>query len=422
MKSFMIAFYKRVPLVLQICVGVLLGVVFAYFYPKQMTWITLFGDLFVKALKSVAPLLVLVLVTSAIANHRGSQKTGIKGLIGLYLVTTFFAAVIAVIACFMFPLTLNLPDASDLSNGTVAHIGDVLLNLARGAVANPVSALIDANYIAILVWAVVLGFTFKKARHSTKEVLTDLSTVVTEIVQVIIRFAPLGVMGLVFTSCTSKGGFSNLVQYGKVIILLVSVMFIMALIINPLVVAVVTKRNPYGLIWLCLKESALFAFFTRSSAANIPVNMKLCDKMNVPRAMSSISIPLGATINMSGAAITISILSLCAAFSVGIDNFDIITALLLCVVATISAAGASGVAGGSLMLIPLACSLFGIGNDIAMQVVAIGFVIGVVQDSCETALNSSTDALFTIALSERYKAKGIVFEDCSELKQEEASE
>jgi serine/threonine transporter len=410
MISSLITIIRKIPLVIHILIGGCLGSFFAAVCPEQ-SWIGIFGELFVKALKSVAPLLVLVLVTTAIANHSSKQKSGVKSLVILYFLTTFLAAILAVVACFMFPITLNLPAAAQGGENAVSQINQVVLNLVTGAVSNPVSALVDANYIAILVWAVALGMTFKKSRHSTKEVLTDLSTVVTEIVQIVIKFAPFGVMGLVFISCTQDGGFSNLLQYGKVIILLVSVMAIMMFIVNPLVVAFISKKNPISLTFTCIRDSAVYAFFTRSSAANIPVNMSLCDKMKVPRAMSSIAIPLGSTINMSGAAITITVLSLCAVFTMGIQNIDFVSALLLCIVASISAAGTSGVAGGSLMLVPLACSLFGISNDVAMQVVAIGFVIGVVQDSCETALNSSTDALFTIALSERYKAKGISFEE-----------
>ncbi len=406
MNAQIIALYKKVPLVVQIMFGLLLGGALAYFCPTQAGGITIFGTLFVSALKSIAPLLVLVLVTTAIASHQKGQKTGIKNLIILYFVTTLIAAVVATLASFAYPITLNLPE-TDLTNANgVGHISEVLKNLVVGAISNPVKSLIDANYISILVWAVALGLMFRKARQSTKEVLSDLAQVVTDIVQVVIRFAPLGVMGLVFDSCTADGGFSNLVKYGQVIILLVSVMFFMALIVNPIIVALVTHKNPLPLVWLCLKDSAYYAFFTRSSAANIPVNMALCDKMKVPRAISSISIPLGATVNMAGAAITISILTLCTVFTTIGTQVDMVSALLLCLVSAVAAAGTSGVAGGSLMLIPLACSLFGISNDIAMQVVAIGFVIGVVQDSCETALNSSTDALLTIAVSERYKRKG----------------
>src|SRR5574344_233670 len=399
--------YKSVPLVLQIIQGLLLGVVLAYFFPTEASWVEVFGEIFVKALKSVAPLLVLVLVTTAIASHASGVKTGLRKLLSLYLVSTLVAAGLAVCASFLFPVTLTLPEEATQSEiHVVSSISEVLLNIIVGAVTNPVQALIDANYIAILLWAVALGFTFRKANQATKDVLSDFSTVVTEIVKIVIRFAPLGVMGLVFTSCTSEGGFSNLTQYVKIIVLLVSVMLIVALVVNPIFVAIVTRRNPFTLVWICLRDSAYYACFTRSSAANIPVNLNLCDKMDVPRAISSISIPLGATVNMAGAAITISILTLSAAFTIiGPDKIDMGTAVLLCIVSAVSACGASGVAGGSLMLIPLACSLFGIDNNIAMQVVGKGMVIGVIQDSCETALNSSTDALFTIAISQRMKEK-----------------
>lgn len=400
-----ISTYKKVPLVAQIICGLIIGVLLAYFAPEQAKGVTIFGELFVKALKSIAPLLVLVLVTSAITSHRRDVKTGLGYLFILYLSATLIAAFLAVVASILFPVTLKLDMATAASAVAPTHVVDVLQNIIKGAVTNPVQALIDANYIAILVWAVALGLTFRKANEATKLVLTDLASVVTEIVKIVIAFAPLGVMGLVFSSCTADGGFSNLADYGKVIVLLVSVMLIMALVVNPIFVMIVTKRNPFGLLWLSLKDSAYYAFFTRSSAANIPVNMALCDKVGVSRSLSAISIPLGAAINMSGAAITVSVLTLCTVFTVSGTNIDLLSTLLLCVISAVCACGASGVAGGSLMLIPLACSLFGINNDIAMQVVGVGFVIGVIQDSCETALNSSTDVLFTMAIDERNKAK-----------------
>lgn len=400
--------YKKIPLVAQIIQGLILGIVLAYFCPNEASWISIFGEIFVKALKSVAPLLVLVLVTTAIASHTKGVKTGLRRLLSLYIVSTLVAAALAVVASFVFPVTLTLPEYANSDAKVASSISEVLLNIIIGAVTNPVQALIDANYIAILVWAIALGFTFRSANQATKDVLTDCSKVVTDIVKIVIRFAPLGVMGLVFSSCTAEGGFGNLAQYLKIIILLVGVMLVVALVINPIFVAIVTRKNPFVLVWICLRDSAYYAFFTRSSAANIPVNLNLCDRMEVPRAISSISIPLGATVNMSGAAITITILTLSAAFTViGIGNIDFGSAVLLCIVSAVSACGASGVAGGSLMLIPLACSLFGIDNNIAMQVVGIGMVIGVIQDSCETALNSSTDALFTIAISQRMKDTSI---------------
>lgn len=398
---------KKIPLVIQIIFGLVIGVILAAIAPESAKWITIFGDLFVKALKSVAPLLVLVLVTSAIASHKKDIKIGLKLLFILYFSATLIASIIAVICSFIYQVKLNLNIETITNTPTPKGVLEVLENIIRGAVSNPIQALIEANYIAILVWSIALGITFRKANEATKNVLKDLASVVTDIVKIIISFAPLGVMGLVFASCTDNGGFSNLVQYGKIIILLVSVMLIMTFIINPLFVFFVTKKNPYPLTFLSLKDSAYYAFFTRSSAANIPVNMALCDRMGVPRSLSALSIPLGATINMSGAAITVSILTISTVFTVSGSNIDLLSTMLLCFVSAICACGASGVAGGSLMLIPLACSLFGINNDIAMQVVAIGMVIGVIQDSCETALNSSTDALFTMAINEKNKQETV---------------
>lgn len=394
-------FYKKIPLVVQIIIGLILGIFAAIYFPQQLNFISIFGELFVKALKSVAPLLVLVLVTSAIASHKKGEKIGLKYLFVLYVISTLLAGALAVFASFLFDVSIPIP--SDIKHSEVipvSNIGNVIMNLLQNAVSNPVKALIDANYIAILVWAIALGLTFRKAECATKTVLNDLSSVVTDIVKIVIMFAPLGVMGLVFTSCTQDGGFSNLLSYGKLLIVLVGVMFFVALIANPLIVAIVTKKNPYPLVFNCLKSSAIQAFFTRSSAANIPVNMSLCDEYNVPRVMSSISIPLGATVNMAGAAITISIFTLATAFSLNI-NIDLGTAFLLCIVSALAACGTSGIAGGSLMLIPLACSLFGINNDISMYIVGIGMILGVIQDSCETALNSSTDALLTIAVHQK---------------------
>ncbi len=399
------ALYLRVPLVYQIIAGLFLGIALAYFFPTQAEPITLFGDLFIKALKSVAPILVLILVMTAIAGHNSGQKTGFKTILVLYVISTFAAACAATIASFIWPITIRLDGIEAATGATPKNVSEVLMHIILWAIDNPIKALEDANYIAILVWAIVFGVVLKKASPETKSVLKDISAAVTGVVKIVIRFAPLGVMGLVFASCTAEGGFSNLAQFAKLIVLLVSVILVSFFVINPILVYLVSRKNPYPLVWKCLTESAYFAFFTRSSAANIPVNMALCDKMGVPRHISALSIPLGATINMAGAAITVSILTLAAVFTISGTEIDFLTALLLCVVSSICACGASGVAGGSLMLIPLACSLFNIGNDIAMQVVGVGMVIGVIQDSCETALNSSTDALFTIAVSERLKKK-----------------
>ncbi|WP_274967999.1 serine/threonine transporter SstT [Succinimonas amylolytica] len=401
------AVYKKVPLVLQIVIGLIIGIILAVYCPEPFSFVKGFGELFVKALKSVAPLLVLVLVTSAIAAHQKGSRNQLWKLIIIYFVSTFLAAVTAVATSFIFPTTVNLKTAGPESAAAVSSIADVLSNILVSAVDNPVNALINANYISILVWASALGFMFRNAADTTKRVLEDLASVVTNIVRIVICLAPLGVMGLVYDSIVSQGGIEGLAKYLLVIEVLVAVMAISALIINPFLVFLITRRNPFPLVFNCLVNSAYYAFFTRSSAANIPVNMQLCDKMNVPRSMSSISIPLGATVNMAGAAITVSVLTLTAVASLngGTLPLDIWTAILLCFMASICACGAGGIAGGSLMLIPLACSLFGIGNDIAMQMVGIGMVIGVVQDSCETALNSSSDALFTIALSKRQQMK-----------------
>ena len=384
--------WNEISLVKQIIIGLVIGIVLALTVPEYVSGITIFGDLFVGALKSVAPVLVLFLVMSAICQHKSGQKTNMKSILVLYLLGTFLAGTIAVVASFIFPLELNLVAAS----GDVAPpegITEVLKTLLFNVVSNPVNALLNANYIGILAWAILLGIALRHAAESTKTFIADVAEAVSNVVRWVIKLAPLGVMGLVFNSITTSG-LESLLAYGKLIVLLVGVMAVDALIINPIIVYVNTKQNPYPLVLKCLKESGITAFFTRSSAANIPVNMRLCDELGLDKDTYSISIPLGATINMGGAAITISVLALAAANTLGIA-VDIPTAIILCVLSAISACGASGVAGGSLLLIPLACSLFGIPNDIAMQVVGVGFIIGVIQDSCETAINSSTDVLFT---------------------------
>ena len=329
---------------------------------------------------------------SAICQHKSGQKTNMKSILVLYLLGTFLAGSLAVIASFIFPIELDLVTAA----GDVAPpegITEVLKTLLFNVVANPINALLNANYIGILAWAILLGIALRHASENTKTFIGDVAEAVSNVVRWVIKLAPLGVMGLVFNSIATSG-LEALLAYGKLIVLLVGVMAVDALVINPIIVYVNTKQNPYPLVFKCLKESGITAFFTRSSAANIPVNMRLCDELGLDKDTYSISIPLGATINMGGAAITISVLALAAANTLGIP-VDIPTAIILCVLSAISACGASGVAGGSLLLIPLACSLFGIPNDIAMQVVGVGFIIGVIQDSCETALNSSTDVLFT---------------------------
>lgn len=390
-----LAAWNKVSLVKQIIVGLIIGIILALAFPQQLSGITLLGDLFVSALKAVAPVLVFFLVMAAISRHKAGQKTNMSSIIGLYLLGTFLAGTLAVIASFIFKLEMVLPEAGASENAPPGGIGDVLHTLIFSIVANPVDALINANYIGILAWAIVLGIALRHASEGTKNVISDISEAVSKAVRWVIRLAPLGVMGLVFNSIATSG-LSTLLGYGKLILLLVGTMLIDALIINPLLVYIKIRRNPYPLVLKCLKDSGITAFFTRSSAANIPVNMKLCEELGLDEDTYSISIPLGATINMGGAAITISTLTLAAANTLGI-SVDLGMALVLCLTSAICACGASGVAGGSLLLIPLACSLFGISNDLAMQVVGVGFIIGVIQDSCETALNSSTDVLFTAA-------------------------
>lgn len=384
--------WNRISLVKQIIIGLIIGIVLAVAFPTQLSGITIFGSLFVGALKAVAPVLVFFLVMAAISHHKTGQKTNMKSIIGLYLLGTLLAALAAVIASFIFKLQLVLPEStSDIA--PPGGISEVLRTLVFNVVSNPVSALLNANYIGILAWAILLGVALRHASETTKDFLWDISDAVSQMVRWIIKFAPLGVMGLVFDSI-AVSGLATLLEYGKLIVLLVGTMLFDALIINPIMVYAGTRENPYPLVLKCLKDSGITAFFTRSSAANIPVNMRLCEELGLDKDTYSISIPLGATINMGGAAITISILTLAAANTLGIA-VDLPMAVLLCVLSAISACGASGVAGGSLLLIPLACSLFGIPNDLAMQVVGVGFIVGVIQDSCETALNSSTDVLFT---------------------------
>ncbi|MBQ4650010.1 MAG: serine/threonine transporter SstT [Firmicutes bacterium] len=385
--------WNKISLVKQIIIGLAIGIVLALIAPQQLGGITIFGDLFVGALKSVAPILVFFLVMAAISQHESGQKTNMKSIIALYLIGTLCAAVLAVVASFIFPLELVLADPSAGDVVPPEGITEVLRTLLFNVVSNPVSALMNANYIGILTWAIILGIAMRHASAVTKEILGDISNAVSQAIRWIIRFAPLGVMGLVFNSIATTG-VESLLVYGKLIVLLVGAMLVDALVINPIIVFANTRQNPYPLVLKCLKDSGITAFFTRSSAANIPVNMRLCEELGLDKDTYSISIPLGATVNMGGAAITISILTLAATNTLGIE-VDIASAVILCVLSAISACGASGVAGGSLLLIPLACSLFGIPNDVAMQVVGVGFVVGVIQDSCETALNSSTDVLFT---------------------------
>ncbi|EJF29626.1 MULTISPECIES: serine/threonine transporter SstT [Enterobacteriaceae] len=394
--------FARGSLVKQILVGLVLGILLALVSKPAAIATGLLGTLFVGALKAVAPVLVLTLVMASIANHQQGQKTNIRPILVLYLLGTFSAALTAVVVSFMFPSTLHLTSsATDIT--PPSGIVEVVHGLLMSVIANPIHALLNANYIGILVWAVGLGFALRHGNETTKNLVNDLSDAVTFIVKVVIRFAPIGIFGLV-ASTLATTGFSTLWSYAQLLLVLLGCMFSVALIINPLLVFMTTRRNPYPLVLACLRESGVTAFFTRSSAANIPVNMNMCQKMNLDRDTYSVSIPLGATINMAGAAITITVLTLAAVHTLGVP-VDLPTALLLSVVASLCACGASGVAGGSLLLIPLACGMFGIPNEIAMQVVAVGFIIGVLQDSCETALNSSTDVIFTAAVCQAEDAR-----------------
>ncbi|WP_318392704.1 serine/threonine transporter SstT [Enterobacter sp.] len=381
-------------LVKQILIGLVLGILLAWISKPAALAAGLLGTLFVGALKAVAPVLVLMLVMASIANHKHGQKTNIRPILVLYLVGTFSAALTAVVFSFLFPSNLQLvTGATDIT--PPAGIVEVLRGLLLSMVSNPVNALLNANYIGILVWAIGLGFALRHGSESTKSLINDVADAVTFMVKIVIRCAPIGIFGLV-ASTLAETGFATLYGYAHLLMVLIGCMFLVALVINPLLVFWKIRRNPYPLVLLCLRESGVTAFFTRSSAANIPVNMALAEKLNLDRDTYSVSIPLGATVNMAGAAITITVLTLAAVHTLGIA-VDLPTALLLSVVASLCACGASGVAGGSLLLIPLACNMFGIPNDVAMQVVAVGFIIGVLQDACETALNSSTDVLFTAA-------------------------
>ncbi|MEH6996729.1 serine/threonine transporter SstT [Neobacillus drentensis] len=384
--------WNQISLVKQISIGLLIGIILAVAIPEVAKPIVILGSLFVGALKAIAPVLVLFLVMSAIAQHKSGKQTNMKSIISLYLLGTFLAGLIAVIVSFIFPVSINLTKgAEDLAapGGVVEVLKALLLNV----VDNPVNAIANANYIGILAWAIFLGLALKNAPDTTKTMISNFSDAIAKMVTWVIKLAPLGIMGLVIDSITANG-LESLLSYGKLLVILIGCMLFVALVVNPIMVWVNVRQNPYPLVFKCIKESGITAFFTRSSAANIPVNLKLCEKLGLDKDTYSVSIPLGATVNMAGAAVTISVLTLAAVHTLGI-HVDIPTAIILSVVSAICACGASGVAGGSLLLIPLACSLFGIPNDVAMQVVGVGFIIGVLQDSFETALNSSTDVLFT---------------------------
>ncbi len=385
--------YVEISLIKRILVGLVVGVILALTIPGNSV-ISLFGDLFVAGLKGVAPVLVFFLVISALC--RAKAVGNMKMILVLYAASTLIAAIVAVIASYVFPTAVTLVTADAVTQTSPAGIGEVLTTLLLNIFCNPVNAILNANYIGILAWGVVLGIALRVASENVKDVFGAVSDAVSKVVRWVIELAPFGIMGLVYVA-VSTNGLEIFTEYGRLIVVLVVCMLFIALVTNPLLVFAVTKKNPYPLVLRCLKDSGLTAFFTRSSAANIPVNMSLCAKLGLNKDAYSVSIPLGATINMAGAAITITVMTMAAAHTLGV-SIDPITAVLLCVMAAVSACGASGVAGGSLLLIPLCCSLFGIGNDIAMQVVAIGFIIGVIQDSCETALNSSSDVLFTAAV------------------------
>ena len=397
-----VARYNGISLIVRILIGLIIGAVLALVAPGA-GWVGELGSLFVGALKGIAPVLVFVIVASALAQGSSKLDRRFGTVIWLYMLTTFLAAAIAVVTSFMFPVTVVLADAAQ-SDVVPQGLGEVMGTLLTNFVANPVSAIMSGNYIGILFWACMFGVAMKKiGSDTTKTFMANTADAVSQIVRWIINLAPFGIMGLVYTN-VSGNGLAIFTQYGKLLALLVGTMLFMALIVSPFIMFIYLGCNPYPLVFRCLRESGLTAFFTRSSAANIPVNMALCEKLHLDESKYSVSIPLGATINMAGAAITISVLTLAATNTLGIP-VDFPTAFLLSLVSSLSACGASGVAGGSLLLIPLACSLFGIPNDTAMQVVGVGFIIGVIQDSCETALNSSSDVLFTAAAEYRARRK-----------------
>ena len=394
------SFYTKAPLILRIAIGLVIGILLGLFVP-QAAFVAVFGNIFVGALKAIAPILVFVLVVSSLASAGKGIGGKFKTVIVLYMLSTFLAAAVAVVGSYLFKVTIPL--SVTVEQAAPTGLGEVFNTLLTNMVSNPVTAIMNGNYTGILTWSVVLGLALRAAGDATKAVLNDIAAGVSKAVAWVIQLAPFGIMGLVYAS-VGEYGLEIFTDYGKVLLLLVGCMLAVALIVDPLVVAITLKKNPYPLVFKCFKESGITAFFTRSSAANIPVNMKLCEKLGLNKDYYSVAIPLGATINMDGAAITITVLSLSAAFSQGI-NVNIVLAILLSFVATLGACGASGVAGGSLLLIPMACSLLGVGQDVAMQVVAVGFIIGVVQDSLETAINSSGDVIFCATAEYRDRMK-----------------
>ena len=393
--------WNSISLVKRIICGLVVGIILGLVIP-QATAISILGNLFVGALKGVAPILVFFLVMSALCHMGEGQKTNMKFIVILYLLGNLISALSAVLASYIFPITLTLSESTAASDvAPPSGVTEVLTNLLMNIVANPVDSIVKANYIGILAWACIFGIALKKANDGTKKALENISDAVATAVKWISSCAPFGIMGLIFTTI-SEQGLGVLLSYGRLILVLVGTMAFVALVLNPLIAFLCMRSNPFPLVFRCLKDSFITAFFTRSSAANIPVNMELCESLGLDENTYSVSIPLGATINMAGAAITISTMALAAAHTMNV-SVDFPTAFILCVLSAASAAGASGVAGGSLLLIPMACSLFGISNDIAMQVVGVGFIVGVIQDSCETGLNSSTDVLFTACAEYREK-------------------
>ena len=399
----LVTFVKKVPLIEQIAIGLVIGIMLAVFVPSAVPFVSIFGDLFVSALKGVAPVLVFILVMNAMTQRKSDGDTNMKPIFTLYVLGTFAASLVGVTLSFLFPVTLQLSIGNSEINPP-SGIAQVLHTLIMNVVDNPVNALLRANYIGILAWAVIIGLAMHSvAKEETKKVFDDLSKGITIVVSWVIRFAPLGIMGLV-TQSISASGLSALLSYLKLLGVLIASYALVALVMNPIIVFAKIHRNPYPLVFATIRESGIYAFFTRSSAANIPVNLSLCKRLGLNPDTYTISIPLGATINMAGASITISVLALAAANTLGIQ-VDLLTALLLCLISTVGACGASGVAGGSLLLIPVACASFGISNDLAMQVVGVGFIISVLEDACETALNSSSDVLFTATAEFAERAK-----------------
>ncbi|EXB00834.1 dicarboxylate symporter family protein [Acinetobacter sp. 723929] len=397
----MLAFFSRLSLVTKIIIAIILGIGVALLFPNVTPYLSLFGELFIKALKSVAPILVFVLVLSSIANFQVGHSANLRPVLLLYVIGMLLAAFSAVIASLSFPSTLYLNTVSHNNLQAPGSLADILKNLLLSFIANPVQAISEANFIGILAWAIGLGLAMRHSSDTTKQVMQDVSHAVSAIIHKVIAFAPVGIFGLVAVTF-ADAGLATLESYAHLLVVLLGTMLFVALVVNPILVGLTIRGNPYPLVFKCLKESGITAFFTRSSAANIPVNLDLAERLGVNPSTASVSIPLGATVNMAGGAVTITVLTLATVHTLGI-HVDLATMVILSVVATVSACGASGVAGGSLLLIPVACSLFGISSEVAMQVVAVGMIISVLQDSTETALNSSTDVLFTAAVDIRSK-------------------